>query len=182
MKMLNHSSRRIGALLTISGVAASLFVAPLGAGAATKHHKHAKKHASASAGIPAVAHATSLKSEPSIHGSSGKAPTTLLTKDLVIGTGTVATTTSSVEVKYVGASWQTGKDFTAQPWKDGTPVTFPLTTVVPGFAQGVAGMKVGGRREIVIPPALGYGSSGAGAAIKPNETIVFIVDLIAIKK
>lgn len=145
-----------------------------GPSVASASHKHRSV-------VPGVANAKSLGSEPSIHGTAGKAPTTLIMKDLVVGTGASATKSSSVQVKYIGASWRTGKDFTSQTWSSKSPATFSLTTVVPGFAEGVAGMKVGGRREIVIPAALGYGSKGAGGVIKPNETLVFVVDLLAVK-
>jgi peptidylprolyl isomerase len=67
------------------------------------------------------------------------------------------------------------------PWKSGQPAPFPLNGVVPGFAQGIVGMKVGGRREIVIPPALGYGSTGSPPAVAPNETLVFVVDLVGVR-
>ena len=81
---------------------------------------------------------------------------------------------------YVGVDYTNGKVFDDSPWKSGQPVPFPLSGVVPGFAQGIEGMKVGGRREIVIPPALGYGADGNPPAVGPNETLVFVVDLKAI--
>jgi len=132
---------------------------------------------SSTAGIPPVANATNLKAEPVVGPGQPPPPSKLLTKDLVVGTGAVATSSSTVLVKYVGAAYTSGKDFTASTWTQGKPTSFSLHTVVPGFAEGIAGMKVGGRREIVIPPSLGYGASGSGAAIKPNETLVFVVDL-----
>jgi peptidylprolyl isomerase len=101
----------------------------------------------------------------------------LVTKDLVVGTGTPATSSSTVVVKYVGADFTTGADFTSSTWTGGKPATFPLSTVVPGFREGIVGMKMGGRREIVIPSALGYGSKGSPPTIKPNEALVFVVDL-----
>jgi peptidylprolyl isomerase len=115
--------------------------------------------------------------EPVVSPGGSPAPTKLLTKDLVVGTGTVATSSSTVQVKYVGAAYTSGQDFTSSTWTQGKATSFSLHTVVPGFAEGIVGMKVGGRREIVIPPALGYGSSGSGSVIKPNETLVFVVDL-----
>jgi peptidylprolyl isomerase len=105
----------------------------------------------------------------------------LVTKDLVVGTGPVAKTTSTVVVKYVGASYTTGTDFTSSTWSTGQPATFSLSQVVPGFKEGIVGMKVGGRREIVIPSALGYGKRGSPPAIKPTEALVFVVDLQAVK-
>ncbi len=121
-----------------------------------------------------------------IAAGTGPAPTSLATRDLVVGTGALATATSTVEIQYVGADYATGKVFDSS-WARHAPATFPLSGVIPGFAKGITGMHVGGRREIVIPPALGYGSSGtptgAGGsqAVGPNETLVFVVDLLAVK-
>lgn len=136
--------------------------------------------ATSSSSVPAVAQPTNLTVQPVISAGTPPPPTKLVTKDLVVGTGTTATPTSTVEVKYVGADYTTGKDFTSSTWTSGQPTSFSLTHVVPGFAQGIAGMKVGGRREIVIPPSLGYGATGSGSAVKPNETLVFVVDLKAV--
>jgi len=82
-------------------------------------------------------------------------------------------------VHYVGVGWSTRKQFDAS-WDRGSPFSFPLGAgrVIKGWDQGVAGMKVGGRRRLVIPPQLGYGDRGAGGAIKPGETLVFVVDLV----
>ena len=85
-----------------------------------------------------------------------------------------------MDVYYVGADYANGKVFDDTPWKHGQPSPFPLSGVVPGFAQGIEGMKIGGRREIVIPSALGYGPSGVPPAVAPNETFVFVVDLVAV--
>ena len=127
--------------------------------------------------LPTVANATNLTAEPVVSAGQPPLPNTLETKDLVQGNGAEATGTSTVLVKYVGADYTTGQDFTSTTWKTNKPTSLSLTSVVPGFSQGIVGMKVGGRREIVIPPALGYGPSGSGSAIKPNETLVFVVDL-----
>ena len=133
-----------------------------------------------SSSLPVVAHATDLKVEPLPAAGTPPAPTHLVTKDLVVGTGPTATASSTVEVQYVGADYANGKVFDSS-WSRGQPATFSLTEVVPGFAQGIVGMKVGGRRLIVIPPALGYGASGQPPAVGPNETLVFVVDLLAVK-
>lgn len=117
--------------------------------------------------------------EPTVKVPSTPPPSTLETKDIVVGTGAVATTADTVTVQYLGVSYSTGKPFDSS-WSRGQPATFSLTQVVPGFAQGIAGMRVGGRREIVIPPALGYGAQGASPAIAPQETLVFVVDLLKI--
>jgi len=129
-------------------------------------------------GPPAVANAADLKAAPVVSAGSGAPPSTLVTRDLVVGTGPVATATATVNVQYVGANYADGKVFDSS-WQRGQPTSFPLAQVVPGFAQGITGMHVGGRREIVIPPALGYGASGNGP-VGPNETLVFVVDLLGL--
>ena len=102
--------------------------------------------------------------------------------DLAVGDGEEATSGRVVEVHYVGVSWSTGKQFDAS-WDRGQPFSFALGQgkVISGWDQGVAGMKVGGRRRLTIPPALGYGARGAGSAIGPNETLVFVVDLVGVR-
>jgi peptidylprolyl isomerase len=134
---------------------------------------------SSTGGPPAVANATDLKSAPVVSAGSGTPPSALVTRDLVVGTGPLATGTSAVNVQYVGANYADGKVFDSS-WQRGQPTAFPLSQVVPGFAQGITGMHVGGRREIVIPPALGYGASGNGP-VGPNETLVFVVDLVGLQ-
>jgi peptidylprolyl isomerase len=129
---------------------------------------------------PVVTGATNLKAEPVIGPGSPPPPTSLETKDLVLGAGTTASASSTVLVQYVGADYTNGKDFDSS-WQRGQAASFPLNGVVPGFAQGIEGMKVGGRREIVIPSALGYGATGQGSAVAPNETLVFVVDLQAVQ-
>jgi peptidylprolyl isomerase len=136
--------------------------------------------------VPAVTNATDLTKEPVLAAGKGAAPTTLQTKDLVVGTGPAATLADTVVVKYYGAIWATGKRFDAS-WGKGDQgygqdaIQFSLGEVVPGFAQGIAGMKAGGRRVIAIPPDLGYGPGGnPGAGIKGTDTIVFVVDLVKI--
>ena len=111
---------------------------------------------------------------------SSPAPTTLVTHDLVVGTGPAAVATNTVEIQYVGTNYADGKVFDSS-WSRGQPTSFPLNGVIPGFAQGIVGMKVGGRREVVIPPALGYGAAGSPPAVGPNETLVFVIDLLAVQ-
>ncbi|MCW2999230.1 MAG: peptidylprolyl isomerase FKBP-type, partial [Solirubrobacterales bacterium] len=102
--------------------------------------------------------------------------------DIVVGDGHEATAGSIVEVHYVGHSWSTGDQFDAS-WDRGDTFKFGLGKgqVIQGWDQGVAGMKVGGRRRITIPPALAYGKRGAGGVIGPDETLVFVVDLIGVR-
>ncbi len=106
----------------------------------------------------------------------------LRTEDLVVGDGDEAVPGTNVEVHYVGVSWKTGQQFDAS-WDRGSTFSFRLGggQVIPGWEQGVAGMKVGGRRQLVIPPALAYGSQGAGGVIGPNEHLVFVVDLVSVR-
>lgn len=132
------------------------------------------------ASAPAVANATDLTVEPVIAPGTPPPPKVIVTKDLVVGTGKPATFTDTVLVQYVGADYTTGKVFDSS-WQYNQPSSFSLSQVVPGFAKGIEGMRVGGRREIVIPPAYGYGADGRPPAIAPNETLVFVVDLKAIE-
>jgi len=102
--------------------------------------------------------------------------------DLEVGTGDEALPGQIVEVHYVGVSWQTGREFDAS-WDRGDTFKFGLGKgqVIAGWDQGVAGMKVGGRRRITIPPDLAYGQRGAGGVIGPGETLVFVVDLVGVR-
>ena len=103
-------------------------------------------------------------------------------EDIVVGEGDEAVSGSTVEVHYVGVSWATGKQFDAS-WDRGDTFKFGLGQgqVIAGWDQGVTGMKVGGRRRITIPPMLAYGKRGAGGVIGPDETLVFVVDLIGVR-
>jgi peptidylprolyl isomerase len=118
-------------------------------------------------------------SKPEITVPSGNPPTELLIEDLVVGDGHEATAGKNAEVHYVGVSWSTGKEFDAS-WNSGNTFSFGLgqSQVIAGWDQGVQGMKIGGRRRLTIPPHLGYGTRGAGNVIKPNETLIFVVDLL----
>jgi peptidylprolyl isomerase len=109
-------------------------------------------------------------------------PAELVTEDIEMGEGPEAKAGSTVEVHYAGHAWSTRRQFDAS-WDRGDTFSFELGAgqVIAGWDQGVAGMRVGGRRRLVIPPALGYGSRGAGGVIKPNETLVFVVDLIGVR-
>lgn len=108
-------------------------------------------------------------------------PRELVVEDLELGEGDEAVAGQSVLVHYVGVAWSNGKQFDAS-WDRRAPFSFPLGggRVIAGWDQGVAGMKVGGRRRLTIPPHLGYGSAGAGGAIKGGETLVFVVDLLSV--
>ncbi len=103
-------------------------------------------------------------------------------EDIVVGDGEEAVAGRVVEVHYVGVSWSTGRQFDAS-WDRGSTFKFGLGKgqVISGWDQGVAGMKVGGRRRITIPPMLGYGKRGAGGVIGPDETLIFVVDLVGVR-
>lgn len=108
-------------------------------------------------------------------------PAELTIIDDVVGEGPEATAGHDVTVHYVGVSWSTGRQFDAS-WDRMEPFRFGLGAgqVIQGWDQGVAGMRVGGRRTLQIPPDMGYGARGAGGVIGPNETLVFVVDLLAV--
>jgi peptidylprolyl isomerase len=110
------------------------------------------------------------------------APTELVIDDLEVGDGDEAKAGQTVSVHYVGVAWSTGQQFDAS-WDRGQPFSFGLGAgqVIQGWDKGVAGMKVGGRRRLTIPASMGYGDRGAGGAIKPGETLVFVVDLLGVK-
>ncbi|OHV53772.1 peptidylprolyl isomerase [Frankia sp. CcI156] len=130
--------------------------------------------------VPAVAGATDLSRKPISAAGRGTAPATLVTTDLVTGHGALASATSTVTVRYVGVLWRDGKEFDSS-WAGGQPATFPLDGTIAGFGQGIDGMRVGGRRQIIIPPDLGYGPvGGRPPTILADDTLVFVVDLIAV--
>ena len=123
-----------------------------------------------------------LRHKPSVTVPKGSPPNHLVIKDLIKGGGAVATKTSTVTVQYVGVLYNGGKQFDAS-WNDGTgqPVSFSLASgVIKGWTEGIPGMRVGGRRELIIPPSLAYGKKGSGSKIPPNSTLVFVIDLHAV--
>jgi peptidylprolyl isomerase len=134
-----------------------------------------------------VDNAANLSARPKVTSESTLPAARLKVKDLVVGTGEAANPSSSVTVQYVGVRYADGKQFDSS-WEKGGPITFRLNKVVRGFTQGIGGndtvspMKVGGRRVMIIPSELGYGENGTpDGSIPPNATIVFVVDLKAVK-
>ena len=115
---------------------------------------------------------------PQIGKPTGSAPTDLQIKDIFVGNGNTAIATSTLEVHYVLMTWSDGKVIQSS-WDSGQTATFPLSGVITGWQKGIPGMKEGGRRLLIIPPAMGYGASGSGP-IGPNETLIFVVDLIKV--
>jgi peptidylprolyl isomerase len=118
---------------------------------------------------------------PEVDPPEGDIPFELGIDDLVVGDGDEATAGAKVTVHYVGVSFLTGEEFDAS-WNRGQPFVFRLGKgqVIPGWDQGVAGMRVGGRRRLTIPSAMAYGARGAGGVIKPHEPLVFVVDLLGV--
>ena len=123
-----------------------------------------------------------MNEKPEIEVPEGAPSYQLEIDDIAVGDGDEATAGNVVEVHYVGVSWQTQRQFDAS-WDRGDTFKFKLGRgeVIPGWDQGVQGMKVGGRRKITIPPDLAYGKRGAGGVIGPDETLIFVVDLVGVR-
>lgn len=148
-----------------------------GAASTTSSIPPATQPAAASAGgKPCVAVADPLPAgAPAVPVQEGAPPSELVVQDLVEGTGATVEATSTVTVDYIGVACSTGKIFDSS-WSRGQTATFRLNQVIPGWSQGLAGMKVGGQRLLGIPPDLAYGSEGA-PDIAPDETLWFVVDM-----
>jgi len=114
-------------------------------------------------------------SKPEIDFIEGSAPTELVITDIVIGEGSEAAPGGRVEVHYVGVDFETGEQFDAS-WDRGESIEFPLNGLIAGWQEGIPGMKVGGRRQLVCPPAMAYGESGGHRL--SGRTLVFVIDLI----
>lgn len=119
--------------------------------------------------------------KPQIDFPEGPAPTELQIIDLEVGTGPEAVNGKRVAVHYVGVAYSTGEEFDAS-YGRGEPLVFPLGAgrVITGWDRGLVGMKVGGRRKLVIPAQLAYGDRGAGGVIAPGETLIFVCDLVGV--
>ena len=137
----------------------------------------------AAAPIPAdqVSTPGTFGKRPAVKVPSGSPPSQLESSDLIVGTGATAQSGQTVTVQYDGYSWTTKKEFDAS-WNRGQTFNFPLGQgqVIQGWDQGVAGMKVGGRRELIIPPSLAYGAQTPTPAIAANDTLIFVVDLVSV--
>jgi peptidylprolyl isomerase len=119
--------------------------------------------------------------KPEIDFPGGEPPADLEIKEIWEGDGPAAQAGDNVQVHYVGVAYSTGEEFDAS-WDRGEPLSFRLGAgqVIAGWDQGVQGMKVGGRRQLTIPPGLAYGDRGAGNAIAPGETLIFVCDLVSV--
>ena len=146
-----------------------------GSGSSSSSTGSAESSPSASTESPPA----SKKTKPKVTVPKGAPPKKLVVKEIEKGSGATAESGDEVTVQYVGVNYKNGKEFDAS-WDRGEPFTFQLGAgmVIPGWDQGVEGMKVGGRRELIIPPELAYGPEGSPPAIGPNETLIFVIDLL----
>lgn len=117
--------------------------------------------------------------KPEIDFIDGPAPTELIITDLIVGTGGEAQPGDTVDVHYVGVEFDSGEQFDSS-WDRGESISFPLAGLIAGWQEGIPGMKVGGRRQLVIPPELAYGPAGGGHRLS-GKTLVFVIDLLAVK-
>jgi peptidylprolyl isomerase len=122
------------------------------------------------------------RTKPEIDYPGGEPPADLQVTDEITGDGAEATAGSTISAHYVGVAFSTGEEFDAS-WNRGQPLQFRLGVgqVIAGWDQGIQGMRVGGRRKLVIPPHLAYGDRGAGGAIAPGESLIFVVDLVDVR-
>ena len=171
----------------IVGLSAAIVVIALVVAVVTKDDKSSggstttAATATADSSQPVASTTKDLNTKPVVPAQKGTPPTTLVKQDIVTGSGPAVKAGDKATVKYVGVLWDGGTQFDAswdrQPPQDVFPFTIGKGEVIPGWDQGVAGMKVGGRRQLTIPPELGYGANGSPPSIPPNATLVFVVDL-----
>jgi peptidylprolyl isomerase len=181
---LRHARAR--ALLGLAALAAAALIAGCGGSGSSStigvNNENTSDETLVKAGETAVAKTPTsgpLATEPKVTPPSGPPPTTLEKKDLIVGTGKEAKAGDTVTVNYVGVLYKGGKEFDAS-WKRKEPFQFKLgeKQVIPGWDQGVPGMKVGGRRELIIPSELAYGKTGSPPSIPANAPLVFVIDLL----
>jgi peptidylprolyl isomerase len=166
------------AAVKLIALIAALCLAVVGAGCGGSDSSSGSKEGEGGA----ATQAESAKTKPKVTVPHGPPPKKLEIKDLETGSGAEAKAGDEVTVQYVGVSYKSGKEFDAS-WDRNEPFTFQLGAgmVIPGWDKGVEGMKVGGRRELIIPPNLAYGPEGAPPAIGPNETLIFVIDLLKVE-
>ena len=119
---------------------------------------------------------TDLNTKPELDAPEGPAPTELTITDIVVGEGAEATPGATVNVHYLGVEYDTGDEFDSS-WSRGQSINFPLGQLIAGWQQGIPGMKVGGRRKLVVPPHLAYGPAGGGHRLS-GQTLIFVIDLL----
>ena len=117
-----------------------------------------------------------MSTKPEIDFIEGPAPTELVITDIIVGDGAEAVAGATVDVHYLGVDFENGEQFDAS-WDRGESITFPLAGLIAGWQEGIPGMRVGGRRQLVIPPALAYGEAGSGHRLS-GRTLVFVIDLL----
>lgn len=118
------------------------------------------------------------KTKPEIEFYDGPAPDHLVATDIELGSGAEAVTGATVDVHYLGVDLETGEEFDSS-WSRGESINFPLRNLIAGWQEGIPGMKVGGRRQLVIPPQLAYGPAGGGHALS-GRTLIFVIDLLGV--
>jgi peptidylprolyl isomerase len=167
--------------LTIAALIALAAAGCGGSDSTTGSTEAGAEEASESASAASEATPATDKTKPKVTAPKGAPPKKLVVKDIEKGTGAEAKSGDEVTVEYVGVNYKRGDQFDAS-WDRHEPFSFKLGAgmVIPGWDQGIEGMKVGGRRELIIPPNLGYGPTGSPPAIPPNETLIFVVDLLAV--
>ncbi|MFT2817785.1 FKBP-type peptidyl-prolyl cis-trans isomerase [Leifsonia sp. A12D58] len=121
---------------------------------------------------------TDLNSKPEIDAPEGPAPEGLEIVDIVVGDGAEATPGATVDVHYLGVAYDSGEEFDSS-WGRGQSINFPLDRLIAGWQQGIPGMKVGGRRKLVVPPHLAYGPAGSGHQLS-GQTLIFVIDLLGV--
>ena len=120
----------------------------------------------------------SNRSKPEVDFIEGEPPSELVVTDLEVGSGAEATPGATVNVHYLGVDFESGDEFDSS-WSRGEPINFPLGSLIAGWQEGIPGMKVGGRRQLVVPPHLAYGPAGGGHQLS-GRTLIFIIDLLAV--
>jgi peptidylprolyl isomerase len=169
-------------LISIIAVCAALAIAGCGSSSDSTSSTSGGESSTAAKSEGSAASQTNTKVKPEVTVPSEPAPKKLTEKEIVEGTGAEAKSGDEVTVQYVGVGYESEEEFDSS-WSRSEPFTFTLGAgeVIPGWDQGVAGMKVGGRRELIIPAELAYGPAGSPPAIGPNETLIFVIDLLAVK-
>jgi peptidylprolyl isomerase len=119
------------------------------------------------------------KTKPEIDFYDGPEPTELVIRDIEVGTGAEAKSGSTVDVHYLGVEFESGEEFDSS-WSRNKSIDFPLNNLIKGWQEGIPGMKVGGRRELICPPHLAYGPAGGGHRLS-GKTLIFVIDLLGVK-
>ncbi len=168
--------RRRTILSVLSALAAGTTLAACGGDTTSDEASEAPSSDEAPTAVP------DSRKAPTVEVPEGNPPAELKIEDEIVGGGAEATKGSTLQVHYVGVSWSTGDEFDSS-WKRGEPLEFQVgaNMVIQGWDEGLQGMKVGGRRRITIPPEMAYGSEGVGGVIGPNETLIFVCDLVSVQ-